>query len=301
MTAYNQEMFAKISDAMKSKNSQQSNTANILRLNTGNTYTVRLIPNVKSPEKTIFHYYSHGWNSNATGQYVNAISPNTWGERDPISETKFRILKTGSEEEKENAKVLTRKEHWLVNVYIVNDPTDPENNGKVKILRFGKQLHKIIMEAIEGEDSDEFGSRVFDFSSDGCNLKIKVDQQGDYPTYVSSRFISPSKVPGVTTDKDIEKIYESIFDLENIFIVKTYEELQSMLDEHYFCESTVTTKNESKSHEVKDSDDDDDDIDYSMNTTQSNKNISVKDEVDDEDSDEFDEDKVKDILAQMDY
>ena len=63
MAAYNQEMFAKISEAMKSNNSQQSNIGNILRLKPGNTYSVRLLPNVKAPNKTLFHYYSHGWNS----------------------------------------------------------------------------------------------------------------------------------------------------------------------------------------------------------------------------------------------
>ena len=96
MAAYNQEMFAKISEAMKSNNSQQSNIGNILRLKPGNTYSVRLLPDVKAPNKTLFHYYSHGWNSLATGQYVSAISPSTWGERDPIDEAKFRLQKHGS-------------------------------------------------------------------------------------------------------------------------------------------------------------------------------------------------------------
>ncbi|NDB28524.1 hypothetical protein EB151_03115 [archaeon] len=151
----------------------------------GNTYSVRLLPNVKAPNKTLFHYYSHGWNSLATGQYVSAISPSTWGERDPIDEAKFRLSKNGSEQEKEDSKLLTRRENWLINVYVVSDPTNAENNGQVKILRFGKQLHKIIMSAIEGEDADEFGHRVFDLSSEGCSLKIKIEEQGGYPTYDS--------------------------------------------------------------------------------------------------------------------
>ena len=290
MAAYNQEMFAKISEAMKSNNPQQSNVGNILRMKAGNTYTVRLLPNVKSPNKTLFHYYSHGWNSLSTGQYVSAISPGTWGERDPIDEAKFRLAKHGSEQEKEDSKMLTRRENWLINVYVVSDPTDGENNGKVKILRFGKQLHKIIMSAIEGEDSDEFGSRVFDLSENGCSLKIKVEEQGGYSTYVSSRFASPQKIPGLVDDSSMNDIYNNVYDLETVFTVKSYEELKDMLNEHFFCcesgeenssnvEESIAPKSVNTKTVVED--DDDDDLNYDIG----NK--------DDKDSDA----KVNEILA----
>jgi hypothetical protein len=293
MAAYNQEMFAKISEAMKSNNPQQSNVGNILRMKAGNTYTVRLLPNVKSPNKTLFHYYSHGWNSLSTGQYVSAISPGTWGERDPIDEAKFRLAKHGSEQEKEDSKMLTRRENWLINVYVVSDPTDGENNGKVKILRFGKQLHKIIMSAIEGEDSDEFGSRVFDLSENGCSLKIKVEEQGGYSTYVSSRFASPQKIPGLVDDSSMNDIYNNVYDLETVFTVKSYEELKDMLNEHFFCcesgeenssnvEESIAPKSVNTKTVVED--DDDDDLNYDIG----NK--------DDKDSDA----KVNEILASMD-
>ena len=289
MAAYNQEMFAKISEAMKSNNSQQSNIGNILRLKAGNTYTVRLLPNVKAPNKTLFHYYSHGWNSLSTGQYVSAISPSTWGERDPIDEAKFRLAKHGSEQEKDDSKMLTRRENWLMNVYVVGDPTDGENNGKVKILRFGKQLHKIIMSAIEGEDSDEFGSRVFDLSENGCSLKIKVEEQGGYSTYVSSRFASPSKIPGLVDDDSINAEYNKVYDLESVFSVKSYEELKDMLNEHFYCNDPGDSEadNQDDAPEVptkavsKSSVDEDDDLNYDIGPNDG-------------------DDKVKEILASMD-
>ena len=169
-------MFASIKDALAKPAQGSSTTSNIMRLKTGNTYVLRLVPNAKEPSKTFFHYYSHGWVSEATGQFQSAISPQTWGERDPIAEARYKISRTGTEEEKESARALNRKENWLINVYVAKDPDNPENEGKVKILRFGRQLHKIIMEAIEGEDADEFGAKIFDFSKNGCNLKIKVER-----------------------------------------------------------------------------------------------------------------------------
>lgn len=285
MSAYNQEMFAKISEAMKTTTGQTSNFGNILRLKPGNTYTLRLLPNVENPSKTLFHYYFHGWNSLATGQYISAISPSTWDERDPISEAKFKLSKHGSEQEKEDARLLTRRENWLMNVYVVNDPTDGENNGKNKLLRFGKQLHKIIMAAIEGEDSDEFGSRVFDLSADGCSLKVKVEEQGGYSTYVSSRFASPQKIPGLVDEESINAVYKNIYDLENVFPVKSYDELKDMLNEHFFCKDPEDVEEETSEPDP---------------VIKSTPAKATKVEEDDDVSYEDDDDKVKDILASMD-
>ncbi|NBW56610.1 hypothetical protein EBR43_02260, partial [bacterium] len=211
-------MFDSIKSALTKNNNQQSKNKDILKCEVGNTYTVRLLPNTTDPQKTFFHYYTFGWTSLCTGQYVSAVSPSTFGARDPIAETRYRILKTGTEEEKNKARGIIRSEKWLVNAYVINDPVNPDNNGKVMIVRYGKQLHKIITDAIEGEGSEDLGARIFDLSDKGCSLKIKVEQQGDYPTYVSSKFMMPKAVEGLDKKK-IDEIYNSSFELENVFTV----------------------------------------------------------------------------------
>lgn len=229
-------MFESIKDALAdSSNKNQSNYSEIMQTRPGNVYTVRLLPYAKSPKDTFYHYFNHGWISFATGQYVQALSPQTYGERDPIAEERFRASRTGTEEEKEKAQAIKRLEKWLVNVYVVDDPTNPDNNGKVKMLRYGKQLQKIIAEAIEGEDAEEFGPRVFDLGPDGVNFKIKVEQQGDYPTYVSSRFTTAGKLD--LTEEQQEEIYNNVFDLSQVFPLKSYDDLKEMLNEHYHCGS----------------------------------------------------------------
>ena len=212
-----------------------------LKLSPGNTTVVRLVPNVKSPEKTFFHYYSHSWESFSTGRFTSVISPQTFGERDPISEVYLSIQKHGSEEEKKKARVLARRENWLVNVYVVNDPVNPENNGEVKILRYGKQLHKVIMDALQGDESDEVGERMFDLSDKGCNLRIKCERQGDFPTYVSSKFALPSALEGV---EDSNELYESVHSLDDIYNVKSYDDLKQTLDEHFYCKNVTETGDE---------------------------------------------------------
>jgi len=233
MNTFTTSMFESIKGALtKNNESSSSKIKDYLRTEAGNTYTVRLLPNVKDAAKTFFHYYSYGWNSLTTGQLVTAVSPTTWNQRDPIAEERYRVLRNGTEKEKEKALAIKRRENWLINVYVINDPVNSENNGKIKIVRFGRQLHKIIMDAIEGEEAAELGARIFDLSPKGCNLRIKVEKQGDYPTYVSSKFSTPKEIEGLDED-GYNKIYNSAFDLESYVSVKSYDELKNILDEHY--------------------------------------------------------------------
>lgn len=239
MSAFNMSMFESIKGALASSESKnQSNYNEILTCKPGNTYTIRLLPFAKSPKDTFFHYYNHGWVSFATGQYVQALSPQTYGERDPIAEERFRSSCMGTDEEKEKAQAIRRIEKWLVNCYVIDDPTNPDNNGKVKLLRYGKQLQKIIHEAIEGEDSEEFGAKVFDLGDDGVNFKVKVEQQGDYPTYVSSRFTGVGKL-GLDEEKQ-KSIYDSVHNLKEVFTLKSTDELKQMLDEHFHVRDSST-------------------------------------------------------------
>lgn len=239
-------MFESIKEALHTEDKQKTNgLQDILQLKPGNTYTVRILPNVANPKDTFFHHFIHGWVSFETGKYISALSPITFGERDPIAEERYKILRTGTEEEKEKVKAIRRTEQWFVNVYVVDDPTNPENNGKVKVLRYGKQLHNIVNNAIAGEDAEEFGAKIFDLSSNGVSFKIKVEKQGDYPLYTSSRFTTAGRDLGLSKDKQ-EEIYNSIIDLKSIYRIKTSDELKQMFDEHYLCKTTSTVETETK-------------------------------------------------------
>lgn len=211
----------------------------ILKFTSGNTYQVRLVPNANSPKETIFHYYNHGWNSNATGKYVTALCPTTFGESCPIDAYYLKTYRTGTQSEKDNSRVLSRKEGWMVNVYVVSDPDNPENEGKVKILRYGKELAKIIESALEGDDAAEFGvERVFDVVN-GSTLRIKCENRSgkdrggkQMVTYAASKFLSPSKLD--ITDEQLQSIYETAHDLKAVNKPTTPAEMQRLLDEHFF-------------------------------------------------------------------
>jgi hypothetical protein len=231
MNKYTSNLFESIKDALNKKAPTESNFKDFMKMETGKTYVLRLLPNIEAPDRTFFHYYHHMWKSVVSSNMISFLCPTTYGEKCPIEEYRSRIYRTKNESEIDKTRPIKRNESWLANVYVVKDPTNPDNEGKVKILRYGKQLNKIITDAISGDESDEFGAKVFDLSENGCSFKIKVEQnEGGYPTYVSSKFMSPSKLDEID---DIDEIYTQIKELDKIFNHKTYAEIKELLDFHF--------------------------------------------------------------------
>jgi hypothetical protein len=242
MSKYTNNLFESIKEALNKKsNVENSSYKDILKLEIGNTYVVRLVPNVENPERTLFHYYNHIWKSLMTNQLVSTLCPTTYGERCPIDEHRSKVYQTKDEAKIKDINPIRRDEKWLANVYVIKDPTNPENQGQVKILRFGKQIYNIIQEAMSGDDAEEFGARIFDLSDKGCNLRIKVDEnQGGYANYTTSKFMSPSALEGAP---DIEEIYSSCKNLESLQEHKSYEDIQKLLKVHFLGEEEAPVVN----------------------------------------------------------
>ena len=233
-------MFDAIKSSLKQKDNPNvnANFRDILRFEVGNTYLVRLVPNIKNPEKTFFHYFNHGWTSLATGQFLSALCPSTYGEACPIDQERFKIWRNGTDQEKDSVRPLKRRENWMVNVYVISDPTNPENEGKVKILRYGAQLNKKIDAAINGDDAEEFGAKIFDLSENGCTFRIKAESISEnarnWTNYTDSRFLPNSEIPGMTDEK-IKEIHSSIHNLESMEERKSYGDLKEMLNTHFYA------------------------------------------------------------------
>jgi hypothetical protein len=228
-------MFDKIKGAL-SKPSGGGQFENIMKFPAGKTYVLRLLPTIDDDKEPLFHHWVNSWTSKSTGGYISAISLKTFGENDPISNLRWKLWKAWKEanpkaENKEYKADITEKEQWLVNAYVIDDPANPENNGKVKIFRFGPQIKEIIDLATEGERSDELGYEIFDPTA-GHDLKIIAETQGEYTTYKNSFFTTKSKT--ILTDEDVEGLYENLHDLTQVYSVKTVEELQTLLNDHYF-------------------------------------------------------------------
>ena len=290
---YSTSLFNSIKDALtKKSSSSDGNFKDFLKLEIGKTYLVRLVPNLAHPERTLYHYYHHLWNSTLTRELVSVLCPTTVKERCPIDEYRSKIYKTNDKNEIERIRPIKRNENWLVNVFVIKDPTNPENEGQLKILRYGKQLDKIITSAMSGDDEKDFGERIFDLSENGCNLRIKVEEnEGGYPTYVSSRFMNTGPLEG---NPDTDEIYNSVKSLDTIFELKSYDEIQKLLKVHFLGESEeetpkVATKVASKSSA-------DEDEEYESFSAPQPKQSKVTEDTEDESPID---DRIHDILKDL--
>tara|TARA_B110000495_G_scaffold73649_1_gene63028 strand:+ start:5843 stop:6700 length:858 start_codon:yes stop_codon:yes gene_type:complete len=260
-------MFDSIKESLTKAPS--SGFKDVLRFKPGVSCEVRLLPNLETPSETFHHYFSFGWESFATGQYINVVSPQSIGDRCPLAEARYQLRQRGSADEQAKAAKVMRREQWLVNTYVISNSDDSDAAGSVKILRYGKQLHKIITDAIEGEDSDQFGAKVFDLSDKGCSFRVRCDKQGDYPTYVASKFLIPGPVPGLTSS-DTEGIYKQVHSLNDTFPIKSYDEIQEIVNEHLHCRSTTSVVVDS-TLEVPSASDNDITEDVSWESTEKSK------------------------------
>jgi hypothetical protein len=267
MSKYTSSLFDSLKESLSVKTNTESSFKDFIKCEPDKTYVVRLLPNVQDGNKTRFHYWQHIFDSCVTGKKISVLCPNTYGEKCPIDEYRSKVWASKNEKLIEQSKPLRKTEKWLYNAYVISDPSNPDNNGKVKILNAGVQLQKIIQSAIDGDDSQEFGFKIFDLSENGCNLRIKVEKnEGGYPSYVSSRFMSPSKIEGLS---DADSVYESVKDLDSIFQRKTYVEIKSLLDIHFFGKDEVQNDT---SNEVEE-EDEDEDITPTANDTSSNSSL----------------------------
>lgn len=281
-TSYTASMFEKIKESLNKK-STGSGFKDVLKFVKDKTYVVRLLPNIHDPKNTIFPYITFGWTSLATGQYISVVSPSTFGERCPINELRYKLYQ-GSDREKELAKTIKKNNQWLVNCYVINNPTAPETEGQIKIIRFGKQLYKIITDAISGDDSEDFGASIFDLSKEGNNLRIKVEtNEGGYATYISSKFLKSSELSNVSGRKE-DEIYKAAFDLSKVIVVHSYDEIKEIINVHLLkTDSKVPKTSEELNVSAAESDEEE--------AVVPSKQISNEEEITDEDI----EDLLKDL------
>jgi len=54
-------MFDSIKESLNNEKGATGAYRNILKFTPGNTYLVRIIPNIKDPKETFFHYFHHGF------------------------------------------------------------------------------------------------------------------------------------------------------------------------------------------------------------------------------------------------
>ena len=197
---------------------------------TGNGYAVvRFLPTPDGEEMPWVSYFDHGFQGPG-GWYIEK-SLTTLNKQDPVSEYNTQLWNTGIEANKEIARKQKRRLHYVSNVYVVSDPKNPDNEGKVFKYRFGKKIFEALKEAISPAFEDEKAINPFDLRDEGANFKIKIRKVDGYWNYDKSEF--DSVAPLFTDENRLNDIYKSVHSLSGIIApseFKSYEELKEKLD-----------------------------------------------------------------------
>jgi len=172
--------------------------------------------------------FSHGFQGPGGWLIDNCLT--TKNQACPVCEHNSTLWNSGIEANKDIVRKQKRKLNYITNVYIVSDPKHPENEGQVKLYKFGKKIFDKITEAMNPAFEDETAINPFDLWA-GANFKLKIRKVEGYQNYDKSEFESPSALSN--DDAELEKIWKSEHSLNDLVSdkeFKSYDQLKSRLD-----------------------------------------------------------------------
>ena len=195
----------------------------------GNGYAIiRFLPEPEGCDLPWSRVYTHAFQG--TGGWYIENSLTTLGQKDPVSEHNSELWNSGSDANKEIARKQKRRLSYYSNIYVVSDPTNPQNEGKVFLYKYGKKIFDKIMESMKPEFVDETPINPFDFWA-GANFKLKIRRVEGYQNYDKSEFGSAEAL--FDDDAKLETIYNSLYNLNEFTDAnnfKSYEKLKERLD-----------------------------------------------------------------------
>ena len=166
----------------------------------GNGYAViRFLPAPDGEELPWAKVWSHAFQGPGGWYIENSLT--TLGQKDPVSEYNRLLWNSGSDDDKDQARKQKRKLSYISNIYVVKDPANPQNEGKVFLYKFGKKIFDKITAAMQPEFEDEEAIDPFDFWQ-GANFKLKAKNVAGYRNYDSSEF---TKADQFKSYQDLEK------------------------------------------------------------------------------------------------
>ena len=195
----------------------------------GNGYAViRFLPAIEGEELPWARVWSHAFQGPGGWYIDNSLT--TLGQKDPVSEANTLLWNSGVEADKEIARKRKRKLSYIANILIINDSKHPENEGQVKLFKFGKKIFDKITEAMKPEFEDESPINPFDFWEE-ANFKLKIRKVDGFWNYDKSEFDSKTAVK--PNDEAIEELWNKQYPLKPFLApdnFKSYDELKAKLD-----------------------------------------------------------------------
>jgi len=201
----------------------------------GNGYAViRFLPAPEGEDMPFVRMWDHGFQGPGGWYIENSLT--TLGQEDPISEYNSKLWnEDGSNAAKDQVRKQKRRLNFHANIYVVRDSTNPSNEGKVFMYRFGKKIFDMLNDAMNPQYEDESPINPFDFW-EGADFKLKARNVEGYRNYDKSEFsdlapLSDSEGNAVS-DEELEGVWKQQKSLQEIVDpknFKSYDELKAKM------------------------------------------------------------------------
>ena len=188
---------------------------------------IRFLPPPQNEDVPFVRYWDHGFQGPG-GWYIEK-SLTTLGQDDPVSEYNSKLWNSGVESDKDVARKQKRRLHYISNIFVIKDPGNPSNEGKVFLYEYGKKIFDKVNDLMHPEFEDEDAVNPFDLWA-GANFRLRIRQVEGYRNYDKSDFDTPSAL--FDDDDKLEKVWQSEYGLSEMVApdkFKSYAELEARL------------------------------------------------------------------------
>lgn len=172
--------------------------------------------------------FNHGFKSARTGKWYIENCPTTEPHKNPcpVCDANRELWNSGIKANENVARDRKRKLSYYSNILVINDPANPDNNGKVFLFRYGQKIFDKIHNKLKPEYVDVDSIDVFDFW-EGANFRLRVKNimvNGKaMPNYDDSEFDAPSPLFG-GDDAKIEAVWGQCHSLLDLISADKFQE-----------------------------------------------------------------------------
>lgn len=167
----------------------------------------------------------------------------TFGEDCPVREHDRPLWKKAKELNDETLKKVLKKRipktDFYANILVIKDGTNPENNGKVMLYKFGETVHKIINKCSQPEFETDPKFDPFDMW-EGADLNLNLvyekkkigDKESLVPSFDNVKWAACAPLAG-GNEKEMERIWKeehSIAEFYNRKNFKTFDQLKEKFE-----------------------------------------------------------------------
>jgi len=196
----------------------------------GNGYAViRFLPACEGDDLPWVRYWDHGFKGK-TGRWYIENSLTSINLPDPVSEYNTTLWNTGIEADKATARLQKRRLHYVANILVVSDPSNPSNEGKVFLYKFGAKIWDKCNDAmnppeVNGVKMDE-PFNPFDFWT-GASFKLKIREVEGWSNYDKSEFDKATEL-FKGDEARLKEVYDSLKPLRDFLDPKNYKSYEEL-------------------------------------------------------------------------